>query len=335
MTKSTKRRTAKPYGLLLLLFGLPLLLVIAKSPASPVATVLSDFVSLAALPAKLQSRLGHILFVPLGATLVVFVRLTLGLRVLGPFRSILLAVAFQITGIGLGLIFLASTIAIYVGIRPSVRSLGLPYFGRITVMLSIVAALMTLAVMAGGWFHSSLLQTVVYFPMVVLCLVADAFARTMKREGISSALWRATMTALVAVVLAALAKLPWTRRMLLHYPELLIAQIGGIIVVSRFMAWRLLERFNLQVGNDEEDEFEMMEELAGTTSSGFATARTGLTAPSETAGDGEDSIDARGRPAYVGDMVPAAGDIVPAADSPASIEFTGGRVPIRQCFEAE
>lgn len=257
MNEFTDNKLRRPLGLLLLiLFGLPLALIVAKWPGLPTSGLLSEHVSLAALPEKLQHTLSHILFVPLGAMLVVAVRLTLGLRVLGPFRSILLAVAFQITGVLLGLAFLAATIAIVVGIRPSIRSLRLPYFGRITVMLSTVAALMTLAVMAGDWFHINLLHTVAYFPIVVLCLIADAFARTMNQEGIRSALWRGTMTALVAVVLATLADIPQLLQLLIRYPELLIAQIGGIIVISRLMDWRLLERFNPKVGGDEEDEYE-------------------------------------------------------------------------------
>jgi hypothetical protein len=202
--------------------------------------------SLVSLPDKLQHKLTHILFVPLGAVLVVFVRLTLGWRVLGPFRSILLAVAFQATGAPLGIMFLAVTIAIMAGIRPWLRALSLPYFGRITVMLSSVAVLITLGVMASQWFHVGLLQTIAYFPIVVLCLVADAFARTLAKEGTRSALWRAGTTGLIAVALAALAGLPQLTQLLIRYPELLIAQIGGIIVISRFMNWRLLDWMNPQ-----------------------------------------------------------------------------------------
>jgi hypothetical protein len=39
---------------------------------------------------------------------------------------------------------------------------------------------------------------------------------------------------------------------LVSYPELLIAQIGGIIMISRMMTWRLLERFNPHVARVKE-----------------------------------------------------------------------------------
>jgi hypothetical protein len=256
MSAPKHKSTVTIWPLLAVLFGLPLVLMAAKSPWCPCADFFNDYASLATLPEKLQNKLSHILFVPMGAMLVVLARLTLGLRVLGPFRSILLAVAFQVTGVILGIVFLAVTICIVVWIRPSLRPLRLPYFGRITVMLSTVAVIMTVGVMAGSWLGNGLLQTIVYFPIVVLCLVADAFARTMNQEGIRSALWRAAMTTLVAIALAALAQVPAVSAALIHYPELLIAQIGCIIVIARHMDWRLLERFNPKVGLDEEDDYE-------------------------------------------------------------------------------
>jgi hypothetical protein len=243
MTAKTHSKTEMGW-LLLALFGIPCLLMLAKSPRSPISTWLIEHASLVSLPAGLQHKLTHILFVPLGAILVVLVRLTLGLRVLGPFRSILLAVAFQATGAVLGLVFLAVTIAIVASIRPLLRAMALPYFGRITVMLSSVAVLITLGVMGSQWFHVGSLQSIVYFPIVVLCLVADAFARTASKEGLRSALWRAGTTALTAVGLAALADHPQLTQHLLLYPELLVLQIGCIIVISRYMNWKCLEWLN-------------------------------------------------------------------------------------------
>lgn len=259
MEQSTAAPLPQLRWFLLVLFGLPLLLILAKLPGMPTEPWAAAHVTLENAPANVQHHIGHILLVPLGALLVVLVRLTFGLRVLGPFRSILLALAFQITGLLPGLIFLAATVGIVVGIRPTIKALKLPYFGRISVMLSGVALIMTIGVMAADWFQLPALHAISYLPIVVLCLIADAFARTMKTEGTRSALWRSAMTALVAVLLAGLVKIPGLQQVLLHYPELLMAQIGGIMVVSRFMNWRLLERFNPKVGLDEEDEFESEE----------------------------------------------------------------------------
>ena len=240
-----------------LLFAIPAVIVLAKSPGAPTSEALTQAVSLSGLPERVQHRIDHVLFIPMAATLVVLCRLTLGLRVLGPFRSILLAVAFQVTGIVLGLVFLAGTIAVVLGIRPSVGRLSLPYFGRITVVLSIVSLIMVAALMAGQWLDWDALHTVAYFPIVVLCLVSDAFAKVVDREGLKSALWRGSITALVAIVLTVLASLPPLKSLMIYYPELLVFQVGCLVVVSKCFAWRLFASLNPAVsGEDDEHEFD-------------------------------------------------------------------------------
>ncbi|MHC4704541.1 MAG: 7TM domain-containing protein [Planctomycetota bacterium] len=227
-----------------LLFIIPLLVIVGKLPMAPTAEFFARFSSLADVPPRLESRLRYILFVPLGAVMVVFFRLTLGIRVLGPFRSILLAVAFQRTGIPLGLIFLAMVITIIVTARPMLRDIRLPYFGRVSVILSEVAVILTITLLAGEWFGANALSRVAYFPIFALCLIADGFAKTLAKEGALSALWRGTMTALVAILITLLAQNEAAREAVLRYPELLFIQIGCIVVIAKFLDFRLLSRLN-------------------------------------------------------------------------------------------
>ena len=120
---------------------MPALILVVRYPGLPSSEFLEHHLSLATLPVRVQRRIGDVLFFPLGALLVVFVRLTLGLRVLGPFRPVLIAIAFRIAGIAFGVAFLCLTIGILVGIRPQVKSLAMPYFARVSVMLSAVSAI--------------------------------------------------------------------------------------------------------------------------------------------------------------------------------------------------
>ena len=232
------------------LLVLPLAVVVGKWSAIPTSEFLSRTISLADLPARMHGRLEYVLFVPMGAILVVLCRLTLGIRLLGPFRSILLGVAFQITGILAGLLFLVPVIASIVGIRPTLKAMRLPYFGRVSVILSLVSAIMIVMMLLGNFLDADSLRHVAYFPIVVLCLVGEGFARTLAKEGAPSALWRGSMTVAVAILLTWLSQVPALRRLLLEYPELLVVQIGGIIAISEFFDLRLLRWMN--PGLDEE-----------------------------------------------------------------------------------
>jgi hypothetical protein len=228
-------------GLLLIV---PLLVVIGKWCVLPTSGFFLRVFSLADIPQNMRNRVVYILFVPFGATLVVFFRLVLGIRLLGPFRSILIAIAFQITGIVLGLIFLATVIGIVVAIRPVIKAIRLPYFARVSVILSAVASIMIIALLSSTWLDIDSLRRVVYFPIVVLCLTGEGFARTLSKEGLWSATWRGTTTVLVAVLITLLTQINGFRNLFLHFPELLIVQVGCIVGISEFLDLRLLGWLN-------------------------------------------------------------------------------------------
>lgn len=222
----------------------PLILLAGKLPAAPTSKFLSEYESLLILPATVQHRLSTILFLPLGALLVVLFRLTLGISVLGPFRSVLLALAFISTGIWLGLLFTAVIVAAIVVVRQFIEALGMPYFGRISVMFSAVVLLMVGGTVSGVMLQSNALIDIERFPVVVLCLIGEAIALAIKQDGLHSGLWRAASTALLAVMVASLAFIPHLSQMLLRFPELLLVEVALIVFVSRHCAWRLLEHLN-------------------------------------------------------------------------------------------
>ena len=234
----------KQRAMLACLFLLPLVVAAGKSSILPTCGLLTRYASLTEVPAEVHGRLQYVLFVPLGAVLVSFCRLTLGIRILGPFRSILIAVAFQITGIPLGLIFLTIVIAVIVVIRPLLKSIRLPYFARVSVIMGTVSAIMVLTILAGIWLEADSLRRTAYFPIVVLCLTGEGFSRTLTREGARSAMWRGAMTVLLAVLFALLTEIHALQQLLLRFPELLIVQIGCVVVIAEYFDLRLLQWMN-------------------------------------------------------------------------------------------
>ena len=243
-TRARKRISAGNKALLAAVLLVPLATAAARWPGAPTAPFLDGHISLRHLSPALQGTVDGILFVPIGALLVVVFRLTLGIRVLGPFRSVLLALAFLATGIWLGLAFMVLTVSVVVLLRRPIKGFRLPYFGRITVMLSTVVLVMIAGTLAGVWLGSASLRQVAHFPVVVLCLIAEAVAVAMRREGLGSGLWRAGTTATLAAIVAAIALIPHVRHTLLGYPELVLLEIGLIILISRYGAWRLLKGLN-------------------------------------------------------------------------------------------
>ncbi len=237
-------------GLVLIL---PLLVMLGKCSFLPTSEFLVRTISLADTPEWMHKRLLYVLTVPLGAILVVLCRLTLGIRILGPFRSILLALSFSITGIFMGIIFLIGVVATIAGVRPTLKAMRLPYFARVSIILSLVSVIIMTTIILGGVLHVRDIRNVAFFPIFVLCLVGDAFSRILTKEGPRSALWRAVMTILLAVVLTLLFRIPALKQLLFTYPELLITQIGLIVVIAECFDLRLLQWMNPTVHVDAEE----------------------------------------------------------------------------------
>lgn len=248
------------------------ILMSLKQPWSPWAAWVGKLFSLEDLSQAVASELTVSIFVPLAALIVVFVRVTLGVRVLGPFRSILLAMAFRVTGPFYGMLYLIVAISLFLGLRPAIKGMKLPYFGRTTMMLCCVTLLMTLGALAAKWTQIQSLELIVFFPIVVLSLVADAFARVAAKEGVLSAIWRCLTTGALAIGIAMLMNSKGLREILLYYPELILLEMAGIIVVCRWLGWRLFDKFNPGVtvgsessGENEDEEDEIRSTLCATT----------------------------------------------------------------------
>lgn len=243
-TEQTGSRSWTPLLPLAAILIIPLLLVAYKSSGLPGAEWLRLNLTLESVSPEFHRRVNYLIFVPLGALIVVFFRIVLGIRLLGPFRSVLLAVALQVTGIGTGLIFLLAVTVVTTAIYPVLNVLKMPYFARVSTLLSVVAAVMLAALMIGDRMQSATLQYVAYFPVVVLCLTAYGFARSTHVEGIWLALWRGSMTVVAAVLISGIARIPAIGASLVSYPELLIAEIGIILIMSQFLGFRVFDAIN-------------------------------------------------------------------------------------------
>ena len=111
-------------------------------------------------------------------------------------------------------------------------------------LLAVVVCLEIAVLLIGLSTGVETLQRTSYFPIVVLCLTADGFARVLASEGPRPAVWRATTTCLLAVVVNALLRLPGFETVLLGYPELLLVWIAAIVLVAHRLRWGLLSHWN-------------------------------------------------------------------------------------------
>lgn len=225
------------------LVGVPLLLVVGRLPGMPTAHALDAALDLSTLAPPLRAHVHQVLFVPLGALVVVLARLTLGLRALGVLSPILIAMALPVTGVLPGLAFVTGVLAVAtLLVRPMLRSHGLPYSARVAALLSTVAILMLIPLLvlrALPWAGAAEFAS---FPVVALGLVTERFAATRHREGLSVTTRRTLVTMGEAVVIATLADRLHGVDLLMHHPELLLTQVWCVVMISSRLSLRLAER---------------------------------------------------------------------------------------------
>lgn len=243
MNSQDKNGSGSRRVILAFLFGVPLMILLCRLPGAPTADFFTRTLSLADLPSRTQGHLEYIMMIPLGALVVVLFRLTLGIQVFGLFRPILLAVAFRITGLELGLAFLATVMVFIVLIRPILRVAGMHSYAREAVALGAVVVLMLVTVAAGARLHAESLFRVTRFPIISLCLISEHFARALYEKGVLNAVWRGSMTVLAGVFISRLSQIPGVMHVFLRFPELLIAQIGCVVAVAEFLNLRVLEKY--------------------------------------------------------------------------------------------
>lgn len=220
----------------LIIAAVGVLTMMLRLTESSVAVALAAYVSFDALPAEVRGHVEVVLLVPFASILVVFTRTTLGLRMLGPFRPILIGLTFYQTGMILGTTFMVMVLAVIVALRPGLEGRGIPYFGRLSVMLAIVVLAELVVLLVGAAVASDGLMRAAVFPIVVLCLTADGFARVLERDGPREALSRGATTVAIGATISALGRIPSFARFLFEFPEFVFVEIAAIIIVST--RWR-------------------------------------------------------------------------------------------------
>lgn len=183
---------------------------------------------------------------------------------LGPFRPILIAIGMKGTGIGLGVLYMVAVLVTILVVRPRLLAGNwLPYFGRLSVLLALVVLVQVTVLLFALHLGFEPLVRTALFPIVVLTLAADGFARALSDEGRASAIWRGGSTLTVALAVLFIDRIPGFGEVLIRFPELVLVEIGLILLFANALDYRLLRNLNppvVQVSRAEEGQRQVCQE---------------------------------------------------------------------------
>ncbi|WP_200383093.1 inactive transglutaminase family protein [Thiococcus pfennigii] len=206
---------------------------------------LVDF-SIYALPVEQQGVFKTLLLIPVGALVVVFLRLFVGIPTSGTFMPVLIALAFIETTLLVGLLLFIILVGVGLWIRSWLSRLNLLLVARVSTVVIVVVLLM--AVFALGSYKLGLDQalTVTFFPTIILAWTIERMSILWEEDGPHEVLIQGGGSLLVAV----LAYLVMTTRVVEHltfnFPELLISLLAVIILIGRYTGYRLSELYRFR-----------------------------------------------------------------------------------------
>jgi hypothetical protein len=111
-------------------------------------------------------------------------------------------------------------------------------------MLCVIVLLEVVLVIAGGAMDWSWADRAVFFPIVVLTLTTDGFARMLSNEGPAAALWCSTTTLLAALLSKTLAEVEVISTAMIDFPETLLLILALIMLISTHFDRKYLAAWN-------------------------------------------------------------------------------------------
>jgi hypothetical protein len=199
-----------------------------------------DF-SLFTLPVSEQNAFRHMLLVPFGALMVVFLRVFIGIRTSGTFMPILIALAFMETSLLTGLIMFVLIVGIGLVIRSYLSTLNLLLVARISAVVIVVITIMSFMSILSFKLGIEEAMTITFFPMIILAWTIERMSILWEEEGAKEVFIQGGGSLFVAVCAYFAMSNELVGHITFNFPEVLLILLGIIILMGRYSGYRLTE----------------------------------------------------------------------------------------------
>lgn len=215
-------------------------------PALQLATMQAEsnglgFLSFYELPIEEQSMFRMLLLLPLGALIVAFMRMVIGIRTSGTFMPVLIAVAFVQTTLVPGLIAFLSVVAIGLLMRGYLSSLNLLLVSRISALIILVIFITAGLSIIGYQMGFNTGMTVTFFPMVIIAWTIERMSILWEEEGVREVMIQGSGSLFVAICAYLVMSAPLAGHLTFNFPELHLVILGFILLMGQYTGYKLTE----------------------------------------------------------------------------------------------
>lgn len=208
-------------------------------------SALLDF-SLFTLPNASQNTFKLLLLVPLGALVVVFMRVIVGLKTSGTFMPILLSMAFIETHLVPGILMFILVVTMGLFVRSYLSHLNLLLVARISSVLIVVVAIMAFMAILSQKLGLSYATSITFFPIIILSWTIERMSILWEEEGAKEVFVQGSGSLTVSVLAYFAMTNSFLSFITFNFPEVLLAVLGIIILLGRYSGYRLSELYRFK-----------------------------------------------------------------------------------------
>jgi hypothetical protein len=183
-----------------------------------------------------------ILFLPVIATVIAFLRQVVGIKAFGIYTPLLITFAFLATnGLKYGIAIFVSVIIIGMLMRFILKPFRLLYLPRVAIMLTVVAVLILCILTFGGNMKRTGLASVSILPILIIITLVEKFVTVQIEKGNKEAIYLAAETLILSIIGFYAANLTFLIKLIITAPWVIILTIPINIILGKWTGLRLSE----------------------------------------------------------------------------------------------
>ncbi|MDY0361911.1 MAG: inactive transglutaminase family protein [Desulforegulaceae bacterium] len=197
--------------------------------------------NLYSLPIEEQSVFKLLLLLPVGALIVTFMRIIIGIRTSGTFMPVLIALSFLQTQLVQGITAFVSIVVLGLMLRGYLSKLNLLMVARISTLIVLVIFLTSLISVIGYELGFQLGLTLTFFPMIIIAWTIERMSILWEEEGSREVFIQGLGSLSVAIFAYLCMNMDLIRHLTFNFPEVHLIILAFILMMGQYTGYKLTE----------------------------------------------------------------------------------------------
>lgn len=193
------------------------------------------------LPSLEQNTLKWFMIFPLGILLIVLMRNVVGIKTMGTFTPMLIAMSLVKTGFISGLLCFGLLIGLGLIVRAMLTRLNLLLVPRISAVVIFVILIMQILTVLGYKYDLYIVSSAVYFPIIITAWVIERASITWEEDGPKNAIKEIVNSLFVAMFTYVIISNVYIQHIMFAFNEWNIVILFIVMLLGTYTGYRLTE----------------------------------------------------------------------------------------------